>query len=70
MKLTGYPPRQHRNRLSVPEYEELRRKCTELFKEGKVKVSKGPYAAPIFMVRKSNGLIRVVLIIGRLTNAR
>jgi hypothetical protein len=33
VKLTGYPPRQRRNRLSMPEYEELKRQCTELFKD-------------------------------------
>jgi hypothetical protein len=36
VKLTGYPPRERRNRLPMPEYEELKRHCTELFKEGKV----------------------------------
>ena len=40
VKLTGYPPRQRRNRLSLPEYEELKRQCTELFKEGKDGISK------------------------------
>jgi hypothetical protein len=59
--LTGYPPRQRRNRLSVPEYEELKRQCTELLKEGKVRISKSPYAAPIVMVRKSDGSIRVCI---------
>jgi len=59
VKLTGYPPRQRRNILSVPENEELKRQCTELFKEGKVRISKSPYAAPIVMVRKSDGSIRV-----------
>jgi len=58
VKLIGYQPRQRRTRLSVREYEELKRQCTELFKEGKVRVSKSPYAAPIVMVRKSNGSIR------------
>jgi hypothetical protein len=42
VKLTGYPPRQRRNGLSVHEYEELKRQCTELFKEGKVRISKSP----------------------------
>ena len=59
--MTGYPPRQRRNRLSVPKYGELRRQCTELFKEGKVRVSKSPYAAPIVMVRKKDGSIRVCI---------
>ncbi len=31
VKLNGYPPRQRRNRLTVPEYDELKRHCTELF---------------------------------------
>jgi hypothetical protein len=61
VKLTGYPPRQRRNRLSLPEYEELKRQCTQLFKEGKVRISKSPYAAPIVMVRKSDGSIRVCI---------
>ncbi len=43
VKLTGYPPRQRRNRLSVPNYEELKRQCTELFKEGKVRVLKSAH---------------------------
>jgi hypothetical protein len=61
VKLTGYPPRQRRNRLSMPEYEELKRQCTELFKEGKVRISKSPYTTPIVMVRKSDGSIRVCI---------
>ena len=40
VKLTGYPPRQRRNRLSVHGYKELKRQCTEFLKESKVKVSK------------------------------
>ena len=59
VKLTGYPLRHRRNRLSVCEYEELNRQCTELFKEGNVRVSKISCVAPIVMVRKSNGSIRV-----------
>jgi len=59
VKLTSYPPRQRRNILSVHEYEELKRQCTELFKEGKVRISKSPYAAPIVMARKSDGSSRV-----------
>ena len=31
VKLTGYLPRQRKDRLSVPEYEELKRQCPELF---------------------------------------
>jgi hypothetical protein len=61
VKLTGYPPRQRRNRLSVFEYEELKRQCTELFKEGKIRISKSPYVAPIVMVRKSDGSIKVCI---------
>ena len=36
VKLIGYPPRHRRNRLPVHKYEELKRQCTELFKEGEV----------------------------------
>ncbi len=61
MKLFGYPPRQRRNRLSAPEYKELKRQCTELFKEGKVRVSSNPYDVPIVMVRKSDSWIRVCI---------
>ena len=32
IRLTAYPKRQRRNRLSVPEYEEIKRQCTDLFK--------------------------------------
>ena len=45
----------------MPEYEELKRQCTELFKEGKVRISKSPFAARIVMVRKSDGSIRVCI---------
>jgi hypothetical protein len=45
----------------VPEYGELKRQCTELFKEGKVRISKFSYAAPIVNVRKSDGSIRVCI---------
>jgi len=45
----------------VPTYEELKRQCTELFKEGKVRISKSPYAALIVMVRKSDGSIRICI---------
>jgi hypothetical protein len=61
VKLTGYSPRQRKNILSVLEYEELKRQCTKLFKEGKVRVSKSPYAAPIVLVRKLDGSIRVCI---------
>jgi hypothetical protein len=61
VKLIGYPPRRRRNRLLVHEYEELKRQCDELFKKGKVRISKSPYAAPIIMVRKSDGSIRVCI---------
>ncbi len=43
------------------EYVELKRQCTKIFKEGKVRISKSPYAAPIVMVRKSDGSIRVCI---------
>ena len=61
VKLTGHPPRQRRNILFGPEFEELKRQCTELFKESKVRVSKSPYASPIVMVRKSYGSIRACI---------
>jgi hypothetical protein len=61
VKLIGYPSRQRRNILSVPDYEELTRQCTKLFREVEDRVSKSPYAAPIVMVRKSCGSIRVCI---------
>jgi len=45
----------------VHEHEELKRQCTDIFKEGKVRISKSYYAAPIVMVRKSDGSIRVCI---------
>ena len=41
--------------------EKLKRQCTELFKEGKFRVSKSPYADPSVMVRKSDSSIRVCI---------
>jgi hypothetical protein len=35
VKLTGYPPRQKRNKLFVPENDELKRQCTQMFQNGK-----------------------------------
>ena len=73
VKLTGYPPRQRRNRLSAPEYEESKRQCIELFKEGKVRVSKSPYTAPILLqLRFERYMVQFefVSIIERLMNAR
>jgi hypothetical protein len=58
LKLTGYPSRQRRNRLSVLEYDELKRHSTELFQQWKIRVSKSPYAALIVMVRKPGGTLR------------
>jgi hypothetical protein len=45
----------------MPEYENLKRQCTELFKEGKVRISKSPYAAPIDMGQKLDCSIRVCI---------
>jgi len=59
IRLTAYPKRQRRNRLSFFEYEELKRHCAELFKQGLVRVSNSPYATPIVMVRKPDGSTRV-----------
>ena len=69
-KLTGYPPRQRRNRLSMPEYDELKRQCTKLFQQWKIRVSNSPCAAPIVMVRKLDGSVRVCIEYRALTNAQ
>ena len=61
VKLAGYPPRQRRNRLTVSEYDELKRHCTKLFQQGKIRVSNSPYAPPIVMVRKADGTTRVCI---------
>ena len=37
--LTAYPKRHRRNRLSAPEYEELKRQCDDVFKQGLLRVS-------------------------------
>ena len=36
IRIIAYPKRQRRNRLSIPEYKELKRQCTDLFKHGLV----------------------------------
>ena len=59
IRLTAYPKRHQRDRLSVPAYEELTRQCTNLFEHGMVRVSNSPYAEPIVIVRKLDGYIRV-----------
>jgi hypothetical protein len=45
----------------MPEYKELKRQCTKLFNEGKVRVSSSPYAPPSNRVRKLDGSIRVCI---------
>ena len=57
--LTAYPKHQRRNRLSIPVYAELKRRCVDLFKQGLFRVSNSPYVTPIVMVRKTDGSIRV-----------
>jgi hypothetical protein len=59
IRLTAYPRRQRRNRLLVPECEELKRQFTDLFKQELVRVSNSPRAAPIVMARRPDGSIRV-----------
>ena len=59
MKLTGIPRRQRRNRLSPAEFAELKKQCTDLFAQGRVRVSNSPYAAPIILVRKADGSMRL-----------
>ena len=59
IRLTAYPKRQRRNRLSYPECEERKGHCTDLFKQGLVRVANSPYATPIVMLRKPDGSIRV-----------
>ena len=59
VKLTGIPRRQRRNRLSPAEFAELKKQCTDLFAQGRVRVSNSPYAAPIILVRKADGSMRL-----------
>ena len=42
-------------------YEQLKRRCTKLFKEGEARVLSSPYVAPIVMVHNSCGSIRVFI---------
>jgi len=59
IRLTAYPKRQRRNRLSAPEHEELKRQSTNLFQQGLICVSNNSYVAPIVMVRKPDGFVRI-----------
>jgi len=59
IRLTVYPKRQRRKCMSVSEYEDLKRQCTDLFKQGLVHVPNGPYTAPIVMVRIPEGSSRL-----------
>ena len=58
IQFTKEPRRQRRNRLSLPEFEELKRQCIEYFSQGRVRISNSPYAAPIIFVRKPDGSMR------------
>ena len=61
IQFTNEPRRQRRNRLSVPEFEELKRQCIEYFSQGRVRISNSPYAAPIILVRKPDGSMRLCI---------
>ena len=59
IRLTAYPKRQRYNRIFFPEYENLKRQCNDVFKQGLVRVYNSPYVAPIVIVWKPDGSIRV-----------
>lgn len=61
IRLTGEPRRQRRNRLSPAEFAEVRKQCTDLFANGRVRVSSSPYAAPVLLVRKPDGSMRMCI---------
>ena len=61
VRLTGTPRRHRRNRLSPPEFAELKKQCTKLLSHGRVQISSSPYAAPIILVRKPNGSMRMCI---------
>ena len=61
IQLKSQPRIQRRNRLSRPEYEELKKQCIEYFKQGRVRISSSPYAAPIILVRKPDGSMRLCI---------
>ena len=61
IEFTEEPKRQRRNRLSAPQYEELVRQCKEYFQQGRVRVSNSPYAAPIILVKKPDGSMRLCI---------
>ena len=61
IRLTGTPRRQRRNRLSPPEFAELKKQCTELLSQGRVQISNSPYAAPIILVRKPDNSMRLCI---------
>ena len=56
-RLTAYPKRQHRNRLFVPEYEELKIHCTDLFKQPELLIVRMP--ASFVMVQKPDCSIQI-----------
>ena len=61
VKLTSTPKRQRRSRLSHPQIQEVVRQCTEHFKQGRVQVSTSPHAAPIILIRKPDGSMRMCI---------
>ena len=54
------PPYRPPIRLSQENLEELRRQLQELISSGRLRVSKSPYGAPVFFVRKADGTLRLV----------
>ena len=54
------PPSRSPYQLPKPELEELQTQLTSLLEKGFIEPSKSPFGAPVFLVKKSDGSLRMI----------